>query len=375
MFGIGLNAFVHLIRIIMRIGFAVDRFREDVGMANVVFNLAKQLSETDEVTVITFEDALSDSLAEKCREKKIKIETVKRSSWLGFYKDIREKSREIDRMNLDIISIHGFMLANAAAISDTETLKTNHAHCLIKEEWRRNPLRLPIWVLEEVPSVLLADRTISISKYARNQYRKLYRKDSEVIYNGIDPEDYKPVSEEENKFEETKSDDKVTLGTLCMLRDYKNIKLVLEALEDTDREYEYFIGGKGPQKGDLKQIVNENDIDATFLGFVDEKHIAEFYSMLDLFLFPSKWEGFGVPVLESLACNTPVAAVDQKGPKEIITDNTGYLLSKDPEDWRSAIEDFKSDQFGDEPRERAENFSWDETSNEYREKIKEITST
>lgn len=356
----------------MRIGFAVDRFSEDVGMANVVFNLAKQLSSEDDVTVITFEDSLSDSLAQKCRELGIEIETTERSSLIGFYINIRDKSKKIDSLDLDIISVHGFMAANAAAISDTPVVKTNHAHALIFEEWKRNPLRLPLWLLEELPSVMLSDKTVSISEYAKRQYRKIYRKDSEVIYNGIDLEDYRPVAEEQNNFKEQYKDDKLIIGTLCMLRDYKNIKLALKALEDIDIDYHYFIGGKGPQKEELERIADEKDLNVTFLGFVDEENIADFYSMLDLFLFPSKWEGFGVPVLEALACNTPVAALDQKGPREILTADTGYLLERDEEEWTEAIKDSETKNFRDNPRERAESFSWETAAEKYREKMKEV---
>ena len=355
----------------MRIGFAVDRFSEDVGMANVVFNLAKQLSSEDDVTVITFEEPLSESLADKCRELGINIETMDRSSLIGFYTGIKEKSEIIDELDLDVISAHGFMAANAAAVSSTPVLKTNHAHALIVEEWKRNPVRLPLWLLEELPSVLISDKTVSISNYAKRQYRKIYRQNSEVIYNGIDLEDYRPVPDEDNYFKDKIEQDKLVLGTLCMLRDYKNIKLALNSLEDIDIDYHYFIAGKGPQREELEKIADEKDLNVTFLGFVDEENIADFYSMLDLFLFPSKWEGFGVPVLESLACNTPVAALDQKGPKEILTENTGYLLEKDETSWRKAIEKSVNKDFGESPRERAKEFSWSKSASEYRKKMKE----
>ncbi len=356
----------------MRIGFAVDRFSEDVGMANVVFNLAKQLSDEDSVTVITFEQPLSESLKEKCSELGIEIETLERSSLIGFYTSIRKKASKIDDLNLDVISIHGFMAANAAAVSNTPVVKTNHAHALIMEEWKRNPVRLPLWLFEELPSVLKSDKTVSISKYARRQYRKIYRQNSQVIYNGIDLEDYRPITEEENCFREQQSENKLILGTLCMLRDYKNIKLALKALEDIDIDYHYFIGGKGPQKEELERIADEKDLNVTFLGFVDEEDIADFYSMLDLFLFPSKWEGFGVPVLEALACNTPVAALDQKGPKEIITEDTGYLLEEDEETWRETIEKSNKDRFVDNPRKRAREFSWEKAAEKYKQKMKEV---
>lgn len=47
-----------------------------------------------------------------------------------------------------------------------------------------------------------------------------------------------------------------------------------------------------------------------FTGFIDDEDLPALYGMADLFVFPSKYEGFGIPPLEALACGTRVLSSD-----------------------------------------------------------------
>ncbi len=357
----------------MKIGFAVDRYDEGVGMANVVFNLAKQLSDDHEVCVLSWDSMCSDELEELSRDQDIEVEKFSFSSGLKMKVWMRRYAKKIDEKDLDVISAHGFNMANAAAISDTPVLKTNHAHTLIKSEFMSHPVRLPLWLLEEVPSVYLSEEVVSISKYARNQMRKIYRRNSEVIYNGIDLETYQQKTK---TFRKDIDSEKTVFGTLCAHRPHKNIKLAIDALSKINRDdYIYLIGGKGPEMETLKKRAEEKDVNTEFLGFIDEEKLPEFYSSLDMFLFPSLWEGFGVPVLESMACGTPAAVLDQKGPKELVEDSeTGFLLEKDITVWKQTLEKFiiSDNDMREESRERAEEFSWSETSRKYETKLQQL---
>lgn len=70
-----------------------------------------------------------------------------------------------------------------------------------------------------------------------------------------------------------------------------------------------FIGGKGPQLTYLKNLAN-NDERVIFLGFISDSEINEFYNSLDVFVFPSFMEGYGLPMVEAMACCKPVVTLD-----------------------------------------------------------------
>ena len=54
--------------------------------------------------------------------------------------------------------------------------------------------------------------------------------------------------------------------------------------------------------------------------------MARYYANAEVFVFPSKWETFGIVMIESMACGTPVAAFPCDGPKDVIEQGiTGFM--------------------------------------------------
>jgi len=63
-----------------------------------------------------------------------------------------------------------------------------------------------------------------------------------------------------------------------------------------------------------------------FVGFKTGHDLAYYYNLADVFVFPSKWETFGIVMIEAMACCTPVAAYPCQGPKDVIDQGvTGYM--------------------------------------------------
>lgn len=99
---------------------------------------------------------------------------------------------------------------------------------------------------------------------------------------------------------------------------------------------------------------------ARMLGQIDEAALADLYSAAGCFVFPSRYEGFGLPCLEAMACGCPVAAYNNSSVEEVV-DGAGTLVSDGdaqalgraaaemavaPDPWRRA------------GIERAKSFSW-----------------
>lgn len=70
----------------------------------------------------------------------------------------------------------------------------------------------------------------------------------------------------------------------------------------------YVAGGAGWRFSPIFQVVAELGLerDVRFLGFVPEDQLPHWYNAARLFAYPSVYEGFGLPVLEAMACGTPV---------------------------------------------------------------------
>ena len=85
--------------------------------------------------------------------------------------------------------------------------------------------------------------------------------------------------------------------------------------------------GKGPQLSQLKSKYP----DALFLGYKYKEDLAQWYSGASCFVFPSKSDTYGIVMIESLACGTPVAAYPVTGPIDVIQNNLNGYLSDDLE--------------------------------------------
>ena len=89
--------------------------------------------------------------------------------------------------------------------------------------------------------------------------------------------------------------------------------------------------GDGPMREEYEQQFP----DVQFTGFRTGTDLAEYYANADVFVFPSRWETFGIVMVEAMACGTPVAAYPCQGPQDVIDPGvTGYLS----EDLASAID-------------------------------------
>ena len=107
-----------------------------------------------------------------------------------------------------------------------------------------------------------------------------------------------------------KTNDFYTIGTISGLMKRKRIDLLIKSFLKADIENsQLLIGGNGSEKEYLKNLA-KGDSRIKFLGFVDDSQMNDFYNSLDVFVFPTIEEGFGMPMVEAMACGKPVVTLD-----------------------------------------------------------------
>lgn len=121
------------------------------------------------------------------------------------------------------------------------------------------------------------------------------------------------------------------LGTL---EPRKNIVTLISAYASLKNKisHKLVIGGaKGWKFSHIFKKVQESGLeqDIIFLGFVPDKDLALLYSSADLFVFPSLYEGFGLPPLEAMKCGCPVVVSNSSSLPEVVGD---AALTVDPHD-------------------------------------------
>jgi glycosyltransferase involved in cell wall biosynthesis len=96
------------------------------------------------------------------------------------------------------------------------------------------------------------------------------------------------------------------LGYLGDFRPRKRVDKLLRDFEDSDLEYSVSIAGSGGvEEAEIRERYSGKG-GIIFEGRVPEENLVSWYNSLKAFLFPTELEGFGLPVLEAVACGTPV---------------------------------------------------------------------
>jgi glycosyltransferase involved in cell wall biosynthesis len=120
----------------------------------------------------------------------------------------------------------------------------------------------------------------------------------------------------------------------------------------------------------LKELSSAGLADqALFLDFVPDGFMAAAYSAADVFVFPSLYEGFGMPVLEAMACGTPVVASNTTAIPEVAGDAAILVPPTDEDSVLAAVSRVLRDSelradLSVRGQHRAEQFNWDKSAKE-----------
>lgn len=153
-----------------------------------------------------------------------------------------------------------------------------------------------------------------------------------MIYNFTYPDHFKPRSLPKLRRRFAKKGEKLILH-VSNFRPVKRIDLALNAfaLISKRTNAKLLLLGHGPDFEKARKLAKELGIAERVYFLGKQKRVENFYSIADLFLFTSKIESFGIPLIEAMASEVPVVAPKVGGIPEIVKHGrTGYLTSDDP---------------------------------------------
>ena len=116
--------------------------------------------------------------------------------------------------------------------------------------------------------------------------------------------------------------------------------------------------GDGPLREELEKKYGEDHI---FVGYKRGQELVDWLSLVDVFIFPSRTETFGLVALEALACGIPVAAHDVMGPRDIIDNAVDGFLSDNLEEAALACLNLSRESC----RKKALQYSWERSADAF----------
>jgi glycosyltransferase involved in cell wall biosynthesis len=183
-----------------------------------------------------------------------------------------------------------------------------------------------------------ADHVICISENTRRDLVRLYGIDparTSVVHLGYS------LTAEANAPKADSSEGRPTLLYVGGRTGYKNFGALLQAYGSSPvlREFELIAFGGHPLLPDERKEIERLGItDRVQFESGSDRELAARYRAASAFIFPSKYEGFGIPPLEAMSYGCPVVCSNAGSIPEVVGDAGVYFDPNDPEDLRTALE-------------------------------------
>jgi len=175
-----------------------------------------------------------------------------------------------------------------------------------------------------------SDNTKVISEF---RMRGIHDENLRVIHNGIDCDvkfNYLNYNRGKERGEMNISDDELAIYFIGRLSQEKNPDIFVETARLTmknNNKIKFFVVGDGPMRGEIEQIIKTcNNKNITYLGY--QTDIPRYLSTADIFILPSKIEGFPLSNIEAMAMNVCVISSDVGGVSDAIKDGENGFLVK-----------------------------------------------
>ena len=220
-----------------------------------------------------------------------------------------------------------------------------------------------------------ADHIIADSYATRDDLIALYGITPDkitVIWSGVE-ERFKQITSPEtltevrNKYQIPQATCVLSVGTVQPRKNYSRVVRAIAKLRGQGHDIHLVIaGGKGWMEDELHRTIAETQMNTTvhLIGYVDDEDLPALYSLSDCFVAPSLYEGFGIPVIEAMACGTPVVTSNVSSLPEVAGDAAITVAPRNIDDLANAIFSILTDAniANDLVRkglERAKEFTWE----------------
>jgi glycosyltransferase involved in cell wall biosynthesis len=270
----------------------------------------------------------------------------------------------------------------------TRTLLTVHDLSFVRVPEAASP-RLKAYLDAVVPhSVRRADHILADSQATKDDLVAVYGTSSEKItplLSGVDPR-FQPIPHADTVREKYGLNERpyiFSLGTVQPRKNYARLIRALAILRARGCDLALVIaGGRGWLEDPIYATIRETGMDeyVHFTGFADEADLPALYSAAMCLAFPSLYEGFGLPVLEAMACGTPAVTSTVSSLPEVAGDAALMVDPHDVEAIAGAIERLYNDSglrqtLIERGFARARTFTWERSAQHLREVYSQLLNT
>lgn len=283
---------------------------------------------------------------------------------------------QVRKYDIDVLHSPGYI---APVIVSCHSIATIHDmnYFYYPEDFSRLPvLFLKVLVLL---SARKSDKIITISKNSKKDIVRILKVPESkisIIYQAGDI--HSSLMPDENamtkKLREEYEIDRKFILTVSASHPHKNLHRLIRAYDILRRNHKIehklvVVGIRGRAQSLLLELITKLSLQESiiFTGWIPSEDIPLLYSAADLFIFPSLFEGFGNPVLEAMACGTPVVCSNATSLPEVVGDAAILVNPHDIDEMARAMREVLTDtnlrdKLAKKGLRRSKAFSWEETA-------------
>ncbi len=228
----------------------------------------------------------------------------------------------------------------------------------------------------------------TVSEHAKKDICSTYNienKKVEVVYNAVNGEFRKL---KKNDLDEKKTREKYGIGenkyvlSVGNLQPRKNIPALIRAFNMYKQKNNcdcklVIVGKKAWMYNEIISSAINNSNDIIFTDYVEQNDLIRIYNMATCFVYPSIYEGFGIPPLEAMACGVPVAVAKTSALPEVVGNAGLYFDPYDEVEIADSIktlmeDNLKREELINKSQEQLEKFSWSESANKLQLAYKKV---
>lgn len=303
----------------------------------------------------------------------------------------RNVAKDVKKEKVDLFFAPGSYIIPALLPKSIKTILTIHdlVAFLFPETHNRKANLIERLFIKK--ALKKADHVITVSENTKKDVQEKFtdtkRGEAQfpisTIYNAAN-ETYKPVAKEKlNGFIKNTNLPKhffVAVGTLIPRKNYPNLIKALVLLHQSHPEYHLIIvGGKGWQEQEIYDLIKQNYLrkKVHLLGYLSTTAIRNLYNLACALVFPSFYEGFGIPPLEAMKSGCPVIASYTSSIPEVVGDAALLINPENPGEIATAmkklIEDAElAESLKNKGLAQGQKFSWERSAEKLLEIIEDL---
>ena len=237
---------------------------------------------------------------------------------------------------------YDYAFAYGSPVSFSTVFVKSRIRAKEKYVWIHNDVRYDSLNIKQYSTVFAKyDKIVCVSKMGKKtflEYFPEYTNKTIVFYNYINKQKIIEDSKEFSYDDGYKGVKLLTVGRLCSPKGQDIIPSIVEKLKKNGYEIRWYCVGEGEMRKELEELIHVSKTESNIVLLGNQVNPYPYFRMADIYVQPSRNEGFGITLSEAKIFSLPIVTTDFDGATEQITDKeTGIIVHFDKDEIYSAL--------------------------------------